>query len=253
MVGVGVMPQLHITKQAMAVISKVEHVLYFVDPQLEEIFTECNVGSKESIDYLYVDGAVDDDNYGSILKYIMDSLKQYNSIAFVCQGNPRLGVSLVDMLWAIQESEGFDLELIAGVSSFETLIIDVRCDPLERGVVMMDANRWLLFNHVPNIELDYFIYHICSIATKGTNYSDPSIDNRLDLLQASLLQAYPPDHKCKIVQSSGAGTGSEVIFEVAMANLQEAMPEIGFATTLFIPAAREASLEPGILNILLGQ
>ena len=251
LVGVGIQPKLHISRQAIDAIVGSSFIVHFSDPQLTEILDDLRVGQREELDDLYIDGATDDDNYGSILRRIVELVEMHGSVAFVSQGNPRLGVSLVDMLDAASVENSFTLEVLPGISSFETLIIDAECDPLERGSVLVDANRWLLYRHKPNVEMDYFIYHVCSVATRSTNYSDASIGNHIHLLQASLLESYPADHPCKLIQSSGAGVGSAEVREVTVGSLVDSLCHITFATTLYVPSSTAPELDESVLRLML--
>jgi hypothetical protein len=251
LVGVGILPGLHITPQAVRAIRESNCVVYFSDPQLTELMSALDVDRYEVLDYLYKDGGVDEENYAAIFERVIFLLNEYGSVAFLFQGNPRLGVSLTEMLEASSAELDFNIHVIPGISSFETLIIDAHCDPLERGAVIIDANRWLLYDHVPNISLDYFVYHICSVATQKTNYSDASVENHLEMLQERFLEYYPSEHLCKVIVSTGAGADSADILEVEVCQLFEILPKVSFASTLFIPSVTVPEINLEVLDLIM--
>lgn len=252
LIGAGVSPDLHFTRLGMKQVSEADCVVYYADPSLERIFDEAQVGARVTLDDLYPHGGVDDDSYRAVLDRIVTLLRIHDYVVFVQQGNPRLGVTLADMLQEASGPEGFEFDVYPGVSSFDTLIIDVDRDPLEYGSVVIDANRIILFSHKICTEFDYYIYHICSVGTRKTNIDEPSADNAIDLLQRHLLGAYPPEHMCKIVESNGAGIGSaSIVVEVMIRDLSTALDDVTFGTTLFIPSVGRPPVNQAVLDLMM--
>lgn len=252
LIGAGVSPDLHFTRLGMRQIAEADCVVYYADPSLEKVFDEAAVESRVTLDDLYPHGGVDDDSYQAVLDRIVRLLDKHDYVVFVQQGNPRLGVTLADMLQEASITEGFDFDVFPGISSLDTLIIDTDRDPLEYGSVIIDANRLILFSHKICPEFDYYIYHICSVGTRKTNIDDPSADNAIGLLQEHLLGAYPPDHRCKIIESNGAGVGSaSIVVEVAIQDLPSALDDVTFGTTLFIPSIGRPPVNQAVLDLMM--
>ncbi|MES2057482.1 MAG: SAM-dependent methyltransferase [Pseudomonadota bacterium] len=254
LIGAGVSPDLHFTRQGMKQIAEADCVAYYSDPSLDKVFDEAGVRNRVTLDDLYPHGGIDDESYEAVLKRIVGLLPENNYVVFVQQGNPRLGVTLADMLKDASEVEGFDFDVFPGISSLDTLMIDADRDPLEYGSVIIDANRLLLFSHRICPEFDYYIYHICSVGTRKTNIDDSSADNAIGLLQQHLLAAYPAEHRCKIIESNGAGIDSaSVAVEVAIGNLPSALGEVTFGTTLFIPSIGRPPVNEVVLDLLMAE
>ena len=254
LIGAGVSPDLHFTRLGMKQVADADCVVYYGDPSLEKIFDEACVTNRVTLDDLYPHGGVDDDSYQAVLDRIVGLLEDHDYVVFVQQGNPRLGVTLADMLQETSKVEGFDFDVFPGISSLDTLIIDTDRDPLESGSVIIDANRLILFSHKLSPEFDYYIYHICSVGTRKTNIDDPSADNSIGLLHEHLLSAYPPEHLCKIIESNGAGVGSaSIVVEVAIKDLPSALDEVTFGTTLFIPSVGRPPVNQLVLDLMMAQ
>lgn len=254
LIGAGVSPDLHFTRLGMTQIAEADCVVYYSDPSLETVFDEAGVKNRVTLDDLYPHGGVDDESYQAVLDRIISLLGTHGYVVFVQQGNPRLGVTLADMLQEASNAEGFDFDVFPGISSLDTLIIDTNRDPLEYGSVIIDANRLILFSHRICPEFDYYIYHICSVGTRKTNIDDPSADNAIGLLQEHLLSAYPPEHLCKIIESEGAGVGSaSIVVEVAIQDLPSALDEVTFGTTLFIPSVGRPPVNQTVLDLMMAE
>jgi uncharacterized protein YabN with tetrapyrrole methylase and pyrophosphatase domain len=252
LIGAGVSPDLHFTRLGMNQVAKADCVVYFSDPRLEVIFDEALVKNRVTLDDLYPDGGIDDDSYQAVMDRIVSLFDKHDYVVFVQQGNPRLGVTLSDMLQTESEEKGFVFDIFPGVSSLDTLIIDTDRDPLEYGTVIIDANRILLFSHTICPEFDHYIYHICSVGTRKTNIEDPSIDNSISLLQERLLRSYPPEHLCKIIESNGAGIGSEsIIIELKLKDLPSTLHDVTFGTTLFVPSVGRPPINQAVLDLMM--
>ncbi|KAK0351917.1 SAM-dependent methyltransferase [Sphingobium yanoikuyae] len=254
LIGAGVSPDLHFTRLGMRQIAQADCVVYYADPSLETVFDEAAVKNRVTLDDLYPHGGVDDDSYQAVLDRIVGLLEEHDYVVFVQQGNPRLGVTLADMLQEASVEKGFDFDVFPGISSLDTLIIDTDRDPLEYGSVVIDANRLILFSHKICPEFDYYVYHICSVGTRKTNIDDPSADNAIGLLQEHLLGAYPPEHRCKIIESNGAGVGSaSIVVEVAIQDLPSALDDVTFGTTLFIPSVGRPPVNQAVLDLMMAE
>ncbi len=248
-IGAGVSPSANITLQSIEIIKKSECIVYFSDPQLVKMFDDMKVKQYISLDDLYFHGAVDDDAYQAILSRILSLLSTYNNVVFIQQGNPRFGVSLIDMLEEASISHGFNLDVFPAVSSFDSMIIDVKRDPLEHGTVIVDANRLLLFSYKMEPSHDYYIYHICSVGTKKTNIDNASEDNKLELLQQKLTEIYPKNHQCSIIQTSGVGRNNAIIRNIEVSSLVNNIIDISFGTSLFIPCIGRPEVHEDILSM----
>jgi hypothetical protein len=112
---------------------------------------------------------------------------------------------------------------------------------------VIDANRLLLFSHKPQIEFDYYIYHICSVGTRKTNIDNPMEDNLFALLHDILIASYPSDHACQLIESEGVGIESGRVVQSTIVDLQTALGSVTFGTSLFIPAVGRPNVNESIL------
>lgn len=156
-------------------------------------------------------------------------------------GNPRLGVSWIDDLEKSKHDGLIQLRIVDGISSFDTMITDLGRDPLEKGTVIIDANRLLLYQLKLEPRMDYFIYHVCSVGTTKTNYSNPSLDNRIDLLKNCLLKSFPPNHEAILVQSGMVPGKGKILTTCSINELENITSKITFSSSLFIPGLQRST------------
>jgi uncharacterized protein YabN with tetrapyrrole methylase and pyrophosphatase domain len=188
-----------------------------------------------SLSSLYVDGSCDDDNYDRLVTTIIAEVTEYSDVAVLLPGHPLLGVSLAPRLQEQAREHGWEFVVVDGVSSFDAMIRDLQLDPLERGTTLIDANRFLLFEFDLEPRLNTFIYHVCSVGTRETHYSDPSRGNQVALLQQRLLRYYPESHLAYLI-SSGANGRAAVVHTCCVDGLVQALDAVSFSTSLFLPA-----------------
>lgn len=232
---------------------KTARQVYFLTGSAQEVqstLTQLGISGAHDLLSLYVDGAADKANYQTIFNRLVSDCRQYGHIAFLVPGHPRIGVSVVQMLEKQHEALGIELEVLPGISSFATMINDLKRDPLERGSVIIDANRLLLYQIPVAKEIDHYIYHVCSIGTSRVHISDASIDNRLDLLKAHLLKFLDSSHEAILICSSVEATGAATLRKTTVGELETLLPHIHFGTTLFLPAAKAESFDRGYLKLL---
>jgi uncharacterized protein YabN with tetrapyrrole methylase and pyrophosphatase domain len=59
----------------------------------------------------------------------------------------------------------FALHVEPGISRLTVMVNDLGIDPLERGTLVVDAGRLLLFEQIPDPAFDTFIHHVCAADT----------------------------------------------------------------------------------------
>lgn len=138
-VGGGIMSLSQLTLEGLNALQNADKILTFQsDPVLFERF---GIRNLESLAPLYWDGAADEDNYARITRKIEQDADLHQNVAVLLPGHPRVGVTVVQSL--VHRS---DVRVLPGISSFCTMINDLGVDPLERGSVLIDVNRLLLFD-----------------------------------------------------------------------------------------------------------
>lgn len=251
-VGCGVLGCRQMTLEGLEAISTANKLLYFqlTDDEIKDLSRFVTLPPCESIEDEYLDQGIDQENYERLKRRVMDAVATYADIAILIQGHPLVGVSLIKMIQQEKQNHNFELEIIAGISSFDSMMIDVLKDPLERGTSLIDVNRLLLFNYNICPELDLYLYHGSSVANAHTDFTKPDERNQVGLLQEYLLRFYPSTHPCQIIGSRREDNGQSRIVTLMLSELEQNLSSLGYDTSLFIPALKPKTINGHVLKLI---
>ena len=235
-VGSGVKGAHHLTDEAKLNLDASKKVLYLGSIEGFDELAKSRNWHAEDISSLYVNGSLDQSNYENILNKVTSDLESYEDVCLVLLGHPRLGVTIVQELQARNENSLFQLNVLPGISSFDTIINDIGYDPLEEGTSILDANRLVLFDYHMDPCINYIIYHVCSIGNAKTDYSNPYERNSVSFLKQKLLKHFQANHDVKLISSDSTLHGSARIYSGNIGDLELLLSKVTFDSSLFIPA-----------------
>ena len=243
LIGAGLNDFEQLTLDALRSLRETAKILYFqIDTvKAEEFFQVHTMPNTECIDSLYKPGVLDIENYQRIFEKCIFELKEHRSIALLVHGHPLVGVSLFKTFRENAETCGYELIIKVGPSSFDNMIIDLMRDPLEKGTIIVDANRLLLFEYQLDTKLDVYIYHVCSILNRRTDFlSTQSVDN-INILKDYLLTFYDDTHQGYLVRSSNCYGKKAELIPFTIGDLSRQLHDMDFSTSMFIPGKKPKS------------
>ncbi|NCN40837.1 hypothetical protein GW916_06250 [bacterium] len=251
--GLGIKDLLQMTVEAKEAILSADRVVYLGTDSKNHLLElkKWGVTNVQSIIELYVDGDIDVQNYQRIYEAILSAAREGGQTVLLVPGHPRIGVSVVQHLSS--RKTGLELEVLPGVSSFDTMINDLHRDPLEKGSLMVDANRALLFGMILPSTVDCYIYHVCSVGTQNVHVKDAQKDNSWDLLKEHLLKIYEPSKRIELVCSTTSAKRENQRHSALLENLEELKSQVHFGTTMFIQADRPKNIDRSFYSRLLHQ
>lgn len=250
-VGAGMVPQRDLSVGATDVLRSAECVLYHAFEGADDLFRQLGITRIVNLTPLYQDGAIDSDNYLRMEDAVISRLKAHGNVVLLLLGHPRVGVTLSDTLAARALQDGFEIEFLPGISSFDTMLNDIGLDPLEPGMLMIDSNRLLLYRNKVDPHLHTIIYHICSVGTSRTNFSNPSANNKLEMLSSFLCQYFPAEYPVTLVQSQYTlSPESGSLKRSTVGSIPELAPHISFSSSLYIAAMENNDYDQYFLELL---
>lgn len=251
--GTGICLPNHLTQESIEIL-KNSDVIYILETEtgsLKKFLGSSYTGKIHSLNEMYKDGDIDENNYSRIESVIKDSANKFSKVVVCMPGHPRIGTTLVQRLSTKEVEQKFEVSCHSALSSFDTIICDLKKDPLERGSVILDVNRLLLFDLTIEPFIDYYIYHVCSIGNSKTETSQPLKGNRYDLLKAKLLKYYPIEHHIALISSSVSNDQSSMVRWENIGNIDVLMKNVHFGTTMFVPAlAKPTRIDKNFLSLL---
>ena len=252
LIGRGVRPWEHLTIAGLRALKQAEVALGIEPDQgaWQALSQEFSLPPIRSLDFLYRDGMTDEANYKAFHSFILDVCAQHDHVALLMAGHPRLGVTIARWLAASTLPEHIELEVIEGVSSFDTMFNDLERDPLEKGTALIDANRLLLFKYKIEPTIDTFIYHVSSVGNARTDYVDSTERNQIQLLVEHLKRFYPAGAKVVLCKAANITGGASEYINVTLDSLVEHALLIDPGTTLFIPGQSPKSFNTQFFSTL---
>lgn len=234
-VGLGVQGIEQLTLAGLRQLREAEAVLHLVGPAVD--VRELTDRPTESLHALYLAGVRDHDDFGRLLGRILDRARSDGDIAVLLPGDPRLGVTVVQQLQRLADAGELTLHVEPGVSHFATTVNNLGIDPLERGTLVVDAHRLLLFQQLPNPAFNTFVYHVDGA-------------DRAELLQRLLLRAYAAEHPACLVEAGPAADGTSAVAWGRVGSLCELLANVPFASPLYLPAAVPRRVDRAVLALL---
>jgi precorrin-4 methylase len=243
-VGAGMLPQRDLTLGAHKVLRLASRVLYSDFPGAAEWLAAIGVRDARDVTAQYQDGAVDRANYSGLLELVVRSARQAGDVAYLVPGNPWLGNTVTQALarYVLQTTD-MRLEIVPGVSSLDTTLADLSVDALERGCVVVDANRLLLFRYDLDPRLGVLIYHGSAVGTTRTDHRTPWKTNQIQLLQEFLCGARSPETPFAAVCSAPAGQEAARITRGTIGDMASHAQEIDYGTTIYVPGKQDVGHE----------
>jgi uncharacterized protein YabN with tetrapyrrole methylase and pyrophosphatase domain len=250
-IGRGINPNQHLTVGAIRALRAADKVIGIEPEQAAwaNLQQEFGLPAIEDVSHLYENGARDQDNYNRFIAHVVGLSATCQNLVLLVAGHPRLGVTFIPGLQAALGNSA-EVEVLEGISSFDVMTNQLAVDPLERGSVLLDANRTLLFNYELEPSLAYYIYHVCSVANSRTDYQDTPKANKVGLLRDYLLRSYAPEKTIYLCRGAAGETMAAKITPFVLRDFEAIAAEIDFATSLYIPAEKPRQLNKDYLNLL---
>lgn len=235
--GLGVKNADHFTIETISRLKESKKV-YILGPPSEAVkskLSEYGILNYKHILHLYHDETKDQINYKRIYNFLLEEREKEGSISLLIPGHPSVGVSLTQML---KSSEGKNIDrvdILPGISSFDTMIADLAVDPLEKGSLIVDSNRLLLLDIQLDPNLDTYIYHPSAVGSSKIHLQEKKY-NRLDQLQEHLERFYKSNHSIYLLHSSTSSHIETERIEIKLNELNYFKDFIHIGMTAFIPA-----------------
>jgi precorrin-2 methylase len=134
------------------------------------------------------------------------------------------------------------VEVFPGLSSFDTLLVDLGIDIAFDGVQMYEATDLVMRRRPIQVDVACIIWQP-TIFADPTYPTEPHTADQFKPLQDYLLRFYPAEHQATLVMTKTFPLARSVVQHVRMGNLAselESAPPVG---TLYIPALTEREVE----------
>lgn len=155
-------------------------------------------------------------------------------VCLATYGHPWIYCYPTTLITRVAPLLGLHVEVFPGVSSFDTLLVDLGTDIADNGVQMYEATDLLLRRRPLQTDVTCVIWQP-TVVGDPTYRVEPYTSDQFKPLQEYLLRFYPADHEAAIVTTKTFPLTRSVVQHLQLGDLAvelERAPQVG---TLYIP------------------
>lgn len=234
-IGTGITPGLHLTREAEAALRSSNEVLY-VDKSfgIAELLQKYCQTLSDLHQFAYQEGSNRLEAYRSMAAKVVESALSHPPVTFALYGHPLVYSLPPFMVIAAAEAIGLNVKIVPGISSLDTLFVDLRFDPCTHGVQMYEATDILLRQRPLQPDVPCFIWQIGAVESRlySTATSAPS---RFLRIKEYLLKFYPANHPMVAVYSSSMPLVASTLTEFTLDTIEEVAGDLHQGVTVYIP------------------
>jgi len=235
-VGTGITPGFHLTRETEAALRSSNEVL-FVDKSfgVEDLLKNYCSNLTDLHKSSYTEGANRLDAYRTMAATVVNAALAHAPVTFALYGHPLVYSLPPFIVISAAAAIGLKVKVLPGISSLDTLFVDLRFDPCTQGVQMYEATDILLRQRPLQPDVPCFIWQIGAIESRlySTAQSMPA---RFVKIKEYLLKFYPADHKMIAVYSSSMPLVPSILTEFTLNTMEEIAADLHQGVTVFIPA-----------------
>lgn len=194
-------------------------------PKVTDLTTQYELGSQRIL------------IYRKIASEVIAAAMENPPVCFATYGHPKMCCYPTTLI--LRAAKVLDLKILVlpGVSSLDTLLVDLDIDPGFDGLQIYEATDIVVRRRPLRTDVPCVILQTPVIMDAYNKPGPPSIDN-LRLLQIYLLEYYPAEHNVILVTSRTHPLLKPITQKISLVRLAKVMHD-GFSVgTLFIPPAR---------------
>jgi hypothetical protein len=164
----------------------------------------------------------------------MDAALDHAPVTFAIHGHPLVAVHSPFLVLELASALDLRVTVLPGISAMDTIMSDLRLDPVIHGVQMYEATDLLLRRRPLQPDVPAILWQIGPLETclHSMGVSRPQ---RYSRLIAHLRQYYPPRHDVVAIYSSPHPILPPTILRFALEDMGEHAHEIHAGFTLYVP------------------
>jgi Tetrapyrrole (Corrin/Porphyrin) Methylases len=243
-IGTGIIPAFHLTREAEAAIRRCREILY-VDksfgiaellgqlcPRLTDLYAT------------YREGAERIEAYRAMAARVIESALDHPPVGLALYGHPLVYSLPPFIIMKSAELLGLRTKVVPGISSLDTLLVDLRFDPCTEGVQMYEATDLLLRKRPIQPDVPCFIWQIGAVESRLFS-TGPNKPERFTRIKEYLLNFYPPSAKMLAVYSSNLPLVQSTITDFTLERIEDHAEALHQGVTVFIPPIKIRDIVDG--------
>lgn len=238
-VGLGIVSVRQITREAEDAIRSSRTVLY-VDAGFgvhAYLLSLCR--NVENLINEYQEGSLRVDTYRAMAARVVEAALEDPPVTFAVYGHPTFFVYPSALIRRSAALLGLGVEVLPGISTIDTVSIDLGIDVGMTGLQVHEATGLLLVKRRLDPQVPCILLQVDAMET-AFHTTGRSVPERFHRLQGHLLQFYPPEHVLINVRSSTFPLFPSDTESIPLSELPERLAASGATGTLYIPPVAAA-------------
>lgn len=248
-VGVGIRAPAQTTFEVASRIAQADRVFTLVTDPLSTYWIYTLNDKAESLFHLYGAGKDRMQTYSEIVELLLTAVRQELRVCVVAYGHP--GVAAYPFHEAVRRAraEGYEAEMLAGVSAEDCLFAELGIDPVAVGCRSYEASDFLLRRRGIDPASYLILWQVGVIAERG-HRDESAVWNRegLAVLTQILLEGYAPEHEVIVYEASRLPLCDSMVERVALAHLAGA--KVTAMSTLVVPPMKSVKVDKHMVRLL---
>lgn len=247
-VGTGFLVAGQTTPEALACMRQADRLLFLVAEPATRLWLEGLRPHSLNLAGSFWEGRPRMESYEEVVERILQPVRDGLWVCAAFYGHPGVFVHSSHAAVRRARAEGYEAEMLPGVSAEDCLFADLGVDPALHGCQSFEASNFLLRRRKVDASAALVLWQIGALGT--TTYSKRTLWNRdgLDLLVEALLETYPPEHAAVVYEATLYPTCDPLIQRVTVATIPST--KVSTYSTLYVPPARRAPLDETMLRRL---
>jgi len=167
---------------------------------------------------------------------VVEAALDHPPVTFAIHGHPLIAVHAPFLVLELANALGLRVKVLPGISAIDTLLADLRLDPVVHGIQMYEATDLLLRRRPLHNDVPAIIWQVGTLET-GLHSQRVSRPERFVRFDTHLLQFYPPQHQVVAIYCSPHPLLPPAILRFALKDMAQHAEEIHAGFTLYVPPA----------------
>lgn len=236
-VGTGIVPAFHLTREAEAAIRSSTEVMY-VDRSfgIEEFLSSICPNVTDLAESSYAIGEERIDAYRLMATRVIEAAMNNPPVTFALYGHPLVYSLPPFIVKTAAEALGLRVKVMAGISSLDTLFVDLNIDPCTHGIQMYEATDLLLRKRPIQPDVPCVIWQVGTVESRLYSESK-SLPQRFLAFKNYLLNYYASDTIVTALYSASLPLIPPSIREFKIENMEDNADFLHQGVTLYIHPA----------------
>jgi len=167
---------------------------------------------------------------------VIQSALEHPPVTFLVHGHPLVGVHAPFLVLEMAKALDLQVEILPGISALDTLLTDLRLDPVIHGLQMYEATDLLLRRRPLQNDTPAIIWQIGPLET-ALHTLRVSRPERFTRFTTYLRQFYPAQHQVVAIYSSPHPLMPPRALRFALEDMGEHAEQLHAGFTLYVPPA----------------